>query len=53
MLTRFLSTFIPKSKYPNHTKTQLMNMFKGAKYSGKTIYGKDGDILRGPGLYIE
>lgn len=45
-------TFIPKTKYPKHTKAQLRKIFPGMRYSGKTFINDKGIIENEPGFYV-
>lgn len=47
------SRFIPKSKYPNHTKAQIAAMLKNPRYCGKTIIDEEGKIAREPGFFCD
>lgn len=52
-MKKSLTTFIPKSNNSRLTKADIKRQDPNARYSGKTIYDKDGSIVRGPGFFVE
>lgn len=53
MIHDTLRTFIPKSHSKKAlTKAEIMKIHPSAKYSGKTLYDKEGNITRKPGFYV-
>lgn len=45
--------FIPKAKGKKVlTKAEIKLIHPSARYSGKTVYDTEGQLVRGPGYYV-
>ena len=45
--------FIERTKTKGLTKAQVKALYPHARYSGKTLVDKDGNVERKPGFYID